>query len=127
MGYSMSTDGAYNFRVIDSDLENWALIYSCDDHPKSTPYPENYMEYYMDDMEDMDEDMMEMMEDMDMADMPRKGKMIDVMLIGSSPDILSDKATKKAINESIMKMTGEKVSSKDVMEVNHSGCTYNSD
>ena len=135
-GYNQSPGmygGVVNFRVIDSDLENWALIYTCDDHPRSTPYPLNY--YDMDDMDmddmdmdDMDMDGMEdMMDDMDMADMPRKGKMIDVMLIGSSPDILSDKDIKKQINASILKMTGEKVSSKDVMTVDHSDCTYNSD
>ena len=121
MGYSRAPGGVANFRVIDSDLENWVLFFLCDDHPKSIPYP-LYDDDDMDtgnDVEDSD-DMME-------GEMPRKGMNIDVLLLGSSPDILSDKAIKKQINASILKMTGEKLNPKDVVMIDHTDCTYNQD
>ena len=109
MGYSMSPrpdSNVLNFRIIDSNIDDWVLVYSCDDHPRSKPYIAQVTQT---------------------DDFGWKGLAPTIRLLTRTMEGGSDKKIKSEVKESLEKFLPS-LDKKEMAEVMQGGdCTYNTD
>ena len=105
--------GIFNTILLDTDFENFAVIYVCDDHPTTVPYPNEMVE--------VDEN-----GEMKKSYLVAKGLRTDLMLLTRSPEGITDKKMAKEVNAKIAMMTGGFVDFKNLNYVTHDDtCVYN--